>query len=71
MADVHEKFPVRVILHTRDVQNIMGLSERGARRLIARIKAFYNKKPYEYITVKEFCGYTGIEEEIVKSFLRH
>jgi hypothetical protein len=70
MDDLPEIIPIRVVIHTRDVQNITGLSERGARYLMQRIRIAYKKSRYEYITIMEFCAYTKIAEEVVRRFLR-
>ena len=63
------KIPLRVVLYPKDVENITGRSERTARNLIQKIKMARGKSKNEFVTVKEFCAYTGIEEELIKEFL--
>lgn len=63
-------FPVRIIIYTRDVENITGKSERAARRLLKKIRQHLNKNDTQLITVSEFCQYTGLKEEDVERFMR-
>lgn len=62
--------PVRVVIHVRDVMNITGLKEGGARLLLHKIKKSLCKKPSQCVTIKEFCEYLGIEEEIISDFFK-
>lgn len=62
--------PGRVVIYVRDVMNITGRSESGARSLLQKIKEVIGKQPAQCITIKEFCEYTGIEEEIVREFMK-
>jgi hypothetical protein len=66
-----KKIPLRVVLYPRDVENITGRRGRTARRLLQKIREAFGKQPHEFITIKEFCMFTGIEEELVKDFLRY
>lgn len=49
--------------------NITGRKERAARKLLAKIKKKYKKGRGSFLTVKEFCDFTGFDEENVKEFL--
>ena len=49
--------------------NITGRKERAARKLLAKIKKKYNKKEGEFISIDEFCEFTGLKEEKVSVFL--
>jgi hypothetical protein len=49
--------------------NITGRKERAARKLLSKIRKKYNKVNGEFITIKEFCEYTKIDENLVSSFL--
>ncbi|MEP7375912.1 MAG: hypothetical protein ABI675_21125 [Chitinophagaceae bacterium] len=66
-----KKVPQRVVLYPRDVENITGRRDRTARRLLQKIREAFSKQPHEFITVKEFCVFTGIDEELVKDFLQY
>lgn len=61
--------PIPVIINSGDIQNIMGCSIATARRLMRKIRREYNKPPYSFITIPEFCMCTGIEEAFVREYL--
>jgi hypothetical protein len=51
------------------VENITGKKARTASNLLQRIRE-QNKKPKSaFVTVKEFCRFTGIHEDEVQEFL--
>jgi len=64
------KIPLRVVLYPKDVENITGRSPRTARKLLQKIRQALGKSSEEFITVKEFCAFTGIDEELIKDFLQ-
>lgn len=61
--------PPRIVIYAKDVMNITGRKERTARKLLSQIRKRHQKKPTEFITVEEFCSYTGIKEEKIWPFL--
>ncbi len=61
----------RICIYPKDVQCITGKSERYGRKLIREIKNKLGKKSNQYVTVKEFCEYTGLEEEEVNNYLQN
>jgi hypothetical protein len=69
MAMSPRKMPARVVLYSRDVENITGRSSRTCRKLLQKIRLALGKAPDEFVTVKEFCNFYGIGEELVKEFL--
>jgi hypothetical protein len=70
MNSVHSKIPLRVVIYPKDVQNITGLSDRAARKLIQNIKSALGKSSSMFVTVHEFCVCTGIPEDLIKDFLK-
>jgi len=66
---MQQTIPNRIVIYAKDIMNITGRKERAARKLIAKIRKEYNKPNGTFITVKEFCAYTKIDEDLVKSFL--
>lgn len=60
----------RLCLYPKDVQLITGKSYRFACRYLLKIKLHYNKESLQYITVAEFCAYSGIPLEEVLQFLK-
>lgn len=59
----------RMCIHPKDVQRITGYSERFGRKLLAKIKKSLNKEPHHYISVDEFCAYTGLGKDEVLLYL--
>jgi hypothetical protein len=60
---------VRACIYPKDIQCITGRSERYGRNLLNKVKAHFGKEPHQFITVKEFSEYSGIEEEIVNEYI--
>ena len=69
--DKHMMHPIpqRVVLYSKDVENITGMKSRTARRLLQKIKEQVGKTDLELVTVQDFCKITGIPEDVVRSFL--
>jgi hypothetical protein len=59
--------PQRIIIHPRDIANLTGCGERNARKILQKIRAHQGKMPRDYISITEFCYYTGIDEDVVRS----
>jgi len=69
MQHLPKKMPRRIVIYAKDVENITGRKTRAARKLLQRIRE-QNKKPNEaFVTVNEFCRYTGMCVEEVREFL--
>ena len=66
---MQEKIPVRIVIYAKDVINITGRKERAAWKILAQIRKKYNKEKGQFVTIDEFCEYTGIKEERVLPFL--
>jgi hypothetical protein len=59
----------RICIYPKDIARITGKSERYARKLSERIKKEYSKKEYQFISVEEFCQFTGLKVEQVQPLL--
>ena len=59
----------RVCVYPKDVQRITGKSERYGRMLLIKIRENYKKEDHQFITVEEFCNYTGIKIEQVQPLI--
>ncbi len=57
---------VRVCMYPKDVQRIMGKEYTQARRILKKIKESLKKEDHQYISVEEFCKYTGLPIEEVQ-----
>jgi hypothetical protein len=69
MQNLPKRIPKRIVLYAKDVENITGKKTRTAANLLQRIRE-QNKKPKNaFVTVKEFCRFTGIPEDEVREFL--
>jgi hypothetical protein len=60
----------RLIICTKDVQQLTGKSERTALRLMDKIKKAYQKAKHQQVNVAEFCEYMGLKLDLVLSVLR-
>jgi hypothetical protein len=63
------KIPHRLFIYPKDVENISGRGIRTCRLIIQKIRKYYNKKPGAPVTIKEFCEFMNIKEELLKEFL--
>ena len=59
----------RIIIYQKDIQRITGKKEKACRNLLKRIKKSLNKTEESFISLDEFCIYTGLEREEVEAFL--
>ncbi len=55
----------RICIYPKDIQLITGKSYRQSTRLMQKIKKELNKPENEFLTIDEFCTYTGIKYEQV------
>jgi len=55
----------RLVIYSKDVELLTGKSSASARRLLQQIRKNLGKEETEYITIQEFCFFTGIPEELV------
>ena len=59
----------RLCIYPKDVQRITGKSERYGRMLLQKIKLYFEKEEHQFVTVEEFCKYTGFKKDDVVLFL--
>jgi hypothetical protein len=59
----------RLCIYPKDVQRITGKSESYGRLLLKKIKGSLGKKDHQFVTIDEFCHFTGIKKEEVLSFI--
>jgi hypothetical protein len=70
MNSIKKTLPLRVVIYPKDVENITGLGDRAARKLIQKIKSGLGKSKPMFVTVQEFSVCTGIPEELIRDFLK-
>ncbi len=66
---MQQTIPNRIVIYAKDIMNITGRRERAARKLLAQIRKKYKKKKGEFISIKEFSEFTGLDIDLVKVFL--
>jgi hypothetical protein len=59
----------RLTIYPKDIQRLTGKSDRYGRTLLTKIKMHFNKQEHQFVTIEEFCAYTGLKEEIVNQRL--
>lgn len=59
----------RVCIYPKDVQIITGKSYRYSRLLLTEIKKNLNKQEHQFISIEEFCLYTGLKLEEVRPLI--
>jgi|TARA_R110001592_G_scaffold362840_1_gene678487 hypothetical protein len=62
--------PKRACIYPKDIQRITGRSERYGRKLLQDIRDYFDKKPHQFVTIKEFSEYSGIEMEEVVLYIK-
>ncbi len=55
----------RVCIYPKDVQRITGKSYSASRILLVQVKKHLHKQEHQFITIDEFCAYTGLKTEQV------
>lgn len=61
--------PNRIVIYAKDIMNITGRRERTAHKLLARIRKKYKKPKGSFVSLDEFCDFTGLKPEKVHPFL--
>ena len=59
----------RICIYAKDIQRITGKSDRYGRMLLNRIRKQFQKSEHQFVTVEEFCLFTGLKIEQVELFL--
>lgn len=59
----------RICIYPKDIMIITGKGERYGRKLIGKIKTAYSKNENQFVTIYDFCEFTGLDIEIVKSLI--
>jgi len=59
----------RIVIYPKDVMSITGRSEKYSRNLLKQIRHKLDKEKHQFVTVYEFCQFTGMEAEQVQPLL--
>ncbi|RRJ88058.1 hypothetical protein EG849_14950 [Flavobacterium macacae] len=60
----------RACIYPKDIQNITGKSYKQSRLYLNRIKAHLGRQPAQWVSIEEFCEYSGLKPEHVSQFIR-
>ena len=55
----------RLCIYAKDISIITGKGIRTSQRLLREIKNKLNKQNHQFVSLKEFSDYTGIDFELV------
>jgi hypothetical protein len=59
----------RSCIYPKDIQRITGKSERFGRKLLNKIRQNLSKEKHQFISLDEFCQYTGLDPETVRKYM--
>jgi len=59
----------RLVIHTADLMQITGKSQRHCQYLITRMREFFNKPQHQYISIRECAQYLGLDPDEVDGVL--
>ncbi len=59
----------RLCIYPKDVQLITGKSYKQSRLLLKKVKIHFGKSADQFVSVPEFCDYTGLSLEEVSALL--
>lgn len=62
--------PNRIVLNTKDIMLITGKSERTSRRLLKEIRSSARNTRVSFVSLEQFCSYTGMTREEVIPYLQ-
>ena len=62
-------FPSRIVIHSKDVALLTGISQRSARRTLYQVRKHFNKPARSLVSIEEFCGFTKMNKKEVSEFL--
>ncbi|WP_162533413.1 hypothetical protein [Cyclobacterium xiamenense] len=51
------------------MQRITGKNERHGRKLLNKIREELSKEPHQFISIDEFCDFTGLAPAIVERYI--
>jgi hypothetical protein len=66
---MQKHLPHRPVIYSKDVMNITQLSHSACCALLQAIRKHLGKTKNQFVTVEEFCQYTGIPEKVVVPFM--
>ncbi|WP_343303083.1 hypothetical protein AAHN97_16130 [Chitinophaga niabensis] len=59
----------RMVIYAKDIALITNKTERTGRRILRQIRKAFGKEKRDYVTIKEFCLFSGFDEDEVHEML--
>ena len=59
----------RICIYTKDIVRITGKSDRYARKLISKMRIALCKEENQFVTIHDFCVFTGLSIEQVEVYI--
>ena len=59
----------RLVIYPKDIKIITGRSYRSACIIWNEVRKTLNKAEHQALSIREFCDYMGLEEELVLEYL--
>jgi hypothetical protein len=59
----------RICIYPKDIARVTGKSERFGRKLLEKIRNDLSKHENHFVTIHEFCDYTGLLIEQVQPLI--
>ena len=59
----------RLCIYPKDIQRITGKSYRQSIRIIKAVRKMFDKPESSYVSISEFCIYSGLTYEEVAAFI--
>jgi phage anti-repressor protein len=59
----------RIVMYSKDIMRITGKGEKYSRNYREKIREKLQKEEHQFISVEEFCDYTGLKTEQVRQFM--
>lgn len=60
----------RIVIDSKDVEILMGVCNRTARRILTKARKHLGKAPKEKVSISQFCEYAHLPEEEVRMGLK-
>ena len=64
-----KKHEARLCIYPKDIQRITGKSYRQSIRILKAVRQMFDKPENSYVSVTEFCMYSGLTYQEVTAFL--
>jgi transcriptional antiterminator len=59
----------RIVIYPKDVQRLIGKSEKSSRELFRKIRLCKTKAKHQFVSIEDFADYTGISVDLIKQHL--